>query len=351
MADKNYSIKNKNEEKKELTLEVEIQKDFVDSFKEKALKKVSENIEIKGFRKGAAPEKMVVEKVGEMAIMEEQAYRALNNIIPQIISDEKIDSISTPKINITKISPSDNLELKVSFTLMPDVELADYKKIAKDVKVDDAPKVEEKEIDDYIEYIRKNRAEAIYMHKKTNGEEVDEKEKENLPELNDEFVKTLGDFKDVEDFKNKLRENLQKEKETKNIQKRRMEIIEKIISESKTDLPDILVDEEVDRMARQFRAEIEGMKINFDDYLKQLKKTDEDLRKEWRTDAIKRTKMNLILPKIAKEEEIKFDQKRFDKELEHLISHHKEIDPEQAKIYLMHALTNEAVFEYLEKIK
>jgi FKBP-type peptidyl-prolyl cis-trans isomerase (trigger factor) len=83
----------------------------------------------------------------------------------------------------------------------------------------------------------------------------------------------------------------------------------------------------------------------------ELKKTEEDLLKEWHTDATKRAKMNLILPSIAKDEKITPDAKRLEKELEHLKEHHKDIDENQAKSYLTHVLTNEAVFEFLENLK
>lgn len=348
---KNYKIKDKKEENKELTITVEVEGDFIDSFKNRAIKLAGRDLEVKGFRKGEAPEKVIIEKVGEMAILQEQSYIALNEIIPQLIMDEKIEAITNPKIEITKIALKENIEFKATFALMPKVELPDYNKIAKSVKAVEKVDVTDKEINEYIDYIRKQKAESLYIHKKTSGEEVDEKEKDNLPELNDEFIKTLGDFKNVEDFKKQLKENMLKDKETKASQTRKIEIIEKIIEAAKVELPEILIEEEIERMAQNFRAQIEGMKINFDDYLKQINKKEEDLKKDWRTDAIKRVTTDLILPKIAKAEEIKPDEDRIKHELEHLKEHHKDLNEDHAKIYITHALTNEKVFEFLSEIK
>lgn len=348
---KNYKIKDKKEENSELSITVEVEKKFVDSFREQAIKSAGKDLEVKGFRKGMAPEKVVIENVGEMAILQEQSYISLNQIIPIVIAEEKINAITNPKVEITKLSPSDNLEFKATFTLMPEINLPDYKKIAKEVKPEEEVKVEEKEIEDYIEYLRKQKAEAAFVQKKTSGEEVDEKEKDNLPEFNDEFVKTLGDFKNVDDFKKQLKENIIKDKEVKSKQNRRIKIIEGIIEEAKVDVPNVLIEEETERMLQGFKAQIESMKIDFDEYLKQIKKSVEELKKEWRSDAIKRVKTDLILPKIAKEENLKPDPKKMEEELKHIKEHHKDINEDHAKIYIAHGLTNEKVFEFLENLK
>ena len=347
---KNYKIKNREEKAGEVIVEIEVEKDFVEKFKEKAIKNLGKNIEAKGFRKGMAPEKVIREKVGEMKILEEQAYQALYEILPLIVISEKIEALTSPKISITKIADGSNLEFKATFVLMPKVELADYKKIAKSIKPSGKIEVTEKEIDDYIDYIRKSRAEGEYMRKKTSGEKVDESEKDKLPELNDEFAKTLGDFKTLDEFKKELKGNIQKDKELKEQSRRRTEIMEKVITESKIDLPDMLVQDEQNRMMRQYRADIEQTGMKFEEYLKEIKKSEEDLKKEWHADAVKRSKMNLILPKIAKKEEIIADKKRLEEEMKQLVEHHKEINEDTARLYLSHILTNEKVFKFLENL-
>ncbi|HMO78871.1 MAG TPA: trigger factor [Candidatus Paceibacterota bacterium] len=352
MSDKkiNFKIKNKKEVGRELTFEIIIEKKELEKVKEIAFKKVSENVEIKGFRKGMAPEKLVVGQVGEMKIIEEQAYQSINKILPELVEQEKIEAITHPQISITKISASDDLELKIVFILMPLIELPDYKKIAKDVKKNEETKVSEKEVNEYIDYIRKNRAESEYLRKKTSGENPAEEEKNKLPDFNDEFVKSLGDFKNVSEFKTELEKNMNEEKKNKEKNRRRTEIIEKIIEEAKVDLPEILVQEELERMLQQYQSDIQRVGIKFEDYLKEIKKTIDDLKKEWHTDAVKRAKMNLILPKIAIKEQIKADQKRLEHEMNHIIDHHKDVNPDHARSYFSYILTNEAVFEFLENL-
>ncbi|MDA8611479.1 hypothetical protein N9L18_01275, partial [Candidatus Pacebacteria bacterium] len=231
--------------------------------------------------------------------------------------------------------------------LLPKIELPDYKKIAKEVPAPEEQKIEQKEIDEYINYIQTQRAQASAMAK---NEKVDP-DKIELPEFNDEFVKTLGDFKTVDEFKKELEKNMLADKQNKAAEARRIKIIEKIIEETKGDMPDILIDQEIERMMGKFKHDIKQVKMNPEEYLKQIGKTEDDLKKEWKPDAVKRSKMNLILPKIAEAEKLKADEKEVEKEVGHIKEHDKDINEAQATMYVKSVLTNEAVFKFLEAQK
>ncbi len=361
MSDKNkknvdYKIIKKEEKNKTAVLEIEIPYESLLSHREKSVKALGEHVEIKGFRKGSAPTKMVEEHIGDMTIMEEMAQRAIYEILPLLVEQEKIEALTQPRIAVTKIAKDNPLVFKAEFILMPEITLPDYKKIAKSVKKDEEVKLEDKEVEEYIEYLRNARAEAEYMKKKTSADPAERELAEKAgkaiaPEFNDDFVKTLGNFKDVDDFKKQLSENMLKDKKAKAAQKVRLEIIEKIISESKCDIPDILIDEEIANMMHQFKHDLENAKINFEDYMKEIKKTEEEMKTAWRPDAEKRVKMNLIIPKIAIAEKIEADPKLVEHEVKHLKEHYKDISDAQATSYVAHMLRNDAVFKFLEEIK
>jgi trigger factor len=215
--------------------------------------------------------------------------------------------------------------------------LADYKKISKAIKKEEA-ELKTEEVDGYIEQILNARS-----TKSESGESI-------KPELTDEFVKVLGDFKDVADFKAKLTENMQADKNMQASQKRRVEIIEEIIKESKVSLPEVLVEEEQHKMLEEFRGRVESMKMNFDEYLSTIKKTSEELMTEWKEDAVKRAKMNVILPQIASKESIKPSEEDINHEISHLKEHYKDLDENRARVYVAGMLTNEAVFKFLETL-
>ncbi len=352
---KEYKVLHKEEKNKVATFEIELPFESLAIHREKAIKALGEHVEIKGFRKGNAPAKMVEERIGEMHILEEMAQQAIYAVLPDVMIAEKIDALMQPRVAVTKIAAGNPLVFKAEFVLMPDIKLADYKKIAKSVKLDDA-KVTDKEITDYIDYIRKSRGEAEHMRKKTSADTAEreaalELKEAPIPELTDAFVATLGEFKNVEEFKKVLTDNMQKEKEKKVAQKRRMEIVEKIIEASTIELPDVMVDDELHQMMHQFSDELSSAKIGVDEYLKEIKKTKEDLLKEWRPDAVKRVKMNLIIPKIALEEKIEADKEKVKHEAAHLRSHHKDISEERAEAYVTYMLRNDAVFNFLETLK
>jgi trigger factor len=294
-------------------------------------------IEIDGFRKGKAPKAMVKERVNEFQILEQSAQRAIQELTPTILLEEKIEAISMPHIHVTKIASGQPVEIKMHFYVMPEVELADYKKIAQGIKKEKS-ELKTEELDGYINQILKSRP-----TKNEAGEEVP-------AELTGDFVKTLGEFKDVADFKAKLTENMQADKDLQASQKRRLEIIEKIITDTKVKLPEILIEEELHKMLSEFRGRVESMKMNFDEYLATIKKTEEELQAEWKEDAAKRAKMNIILPQIATKENIKPESKDIDHEVHHLKEHYADLDENRARVYVAGVLTNEKVFQFLETL-
>ena len=131
--------------------------------------------------------------------------------------------------------------------------------------------------------------------------------------------------------------------------KRRIRIADAIAEETQVEIPDIMVESELHRTESQFSADIERMGVKLDDYLKHAKKTLEDLRKEWRPYAEKKAKLQLILNSISSAEKIKPEMKEIEEEVNHIIEHYKDADRESAYTYAETVLTNEKVFQWLEK--
>lgn len=260
---------------------------------------------------------------------------------------------------------------------MPVIELPDYKKIAKEAAGEkEEIKVEEKEVEDVITHIRKQRKRAEET-KKTDAEKSDDsdgakedskkeneeaeksedkketkskKKDEDLPELTDEVAKELG-FEGVEDLKKIIRDNLKQEKEMQAKDKRRAKLIDALLEKSKLELPEIVTENELDRMMAQLKGEIANMGLSFEDYLGHVKKTEEDLRKASKPDAEKRAKSQLIINKIAVEEKIEPEKEAVEKELKHLTEHYADADPSRTRAYVEMILTNEAVLKFLEDQK
>jgi len=335
----------------EVEIECEIEAETVNSHREKAIAHIQKDLKLPGFRPGHVPEAVLVKQVGDLAIYNEMAELAINDAFPDIIAEAKTNFIAMPNIQITKLADKNPVLFKIIGPVMPDIKLANYKKIA---QAENKEKVEpadatEKELEETIEEIRKNYALKNHTHK--DGEEHKAEEKLDLPEVNEEWVKKLGAFTTVDDFKNKIKDGIKKEKEFKAKDKKRMSIIEKLIAESKISIPKILVEGELRKMQAQFEDDINRAGLKVEDYLKHLKKTKEDLAKEWTPDAEKRSKVQLIITKIAIDEKIEVDQELLKKEVANLLKTYKDATEDRTKAYVEMMLTNEKVFEYLENIK
>lgn len=317
--------------------------DKFEKHQSKALKNMGLNLELPGFRKGHIPEDVLIKNISDISLLEEMAQTFLSGAYPEILIEYKIDAIGRPEIMITKIARGNPLEFKIKTSVLPEVKLPDYKNIAgtenKNKKVDKI-EVSEEEVEKAIEQIRKMRSE----HK----DHDHETKEEDLPPFNDEFVKSLGNFKDVEDFKVKIKENIALEKDNKEKEKQRIKIIEAILNKTDIDLPRILIESELDKMLYQMKADVENSGLKFDDYLKHLDKTEELMRKDFETDAEKRAKLELLLYAIAEAENIKIDEKEIEQEVKRLMDMYKDADPTRAQAYIENVLKNERIFQLLE---
>lgn len=336
--------------KSEVEIEGELDAATFEGYFNQALKLLGENLKLDGFRKGKIPQNILLQNIPEMNILEKMAELGLNEQYPKILEENKIDAITRPEISITKLARNNPLEFKIKTAVLPEIKLADYKTIAKKIvsEVTDAEKnivVSDEDLENTIMDIRKSRAPKIHM---AEGEAAKEATEQELPEFNDEFVKGLGPFEGVADFKEKLRVNIKLEKENAQKEKTRLKIIEKIIEESALEVPEILIQIEVDKILHRMESDITQMGLKFEDYLKHLNKTAEDLRKEFRNDGEKKAKLGLLLNEIAKEEKITPDQEQLAREVAAILEMYKDADPERARIHAENVLTNEKIFQFLE---
>ncbi|MDQ3076378.1 MAG: hypothetical protein M3Q34_04620 [bacterium] len=344
--------------KSEVEIEGELEAEIFEAFFKKALAKLGENMEVDGFRKGKVPENILVSNIPEIRILEEMAEMALGEHYPGIIAGEKLDVISRPEIAITKLARGNPLGFKIKTTIMPEIGLGDYKNSAKKVmsEVNDAEKeleITEEELENTIMDIRKSRAKKQHVaemenHVHVEGEEHSHDEPTELPELNDEFVQAMGPFTTVADFREKLKDNLKLEKGNLAKEKKRLKIVEKIIEDATIDTPELLIDLELDKILYRMESDITQMGMKFEEYLTHLKKTREDLKKEFRGDAEKKAKLGLVLNKISEQEKLVADTEEVEKEVNHILEHYKEADPERARMHAQNILTNEKIFQFLE---
>ncbi len=323
--------------------------------KDAVLKEIQATFEIDGFRKGNVPFDMIEKNVSSLEIWERCVENELQAQYPEILKQENVDAIGRPMVTILKVAENNPVEVKIETAIYPTVTLPDYKKIAADAMTEinkDVTSFEatDEELTKTFEELQQMRAHQK-MHTDGGHSHDDHSHGEITPDmyptLDDEFAKSFG-FDDLDKMREKMRENVVKEKEQKHSDKSRIALIEKIIEATTVETPEILITAELDNMMHRMRHDITMMGLDFEDYLKHINKTEADLRAEYTNDAQKRVSSKLIIEEISKKENLKPSDADIEKEVIRLMNEYPEADKVQTTMYVESILTNEKVFSFLE---
>ena len=177
-----------------------------------------------------------------------------------------------------------------------------------------------------------------------------------LPELNDDFAKTLGKFDNLDQLIMNLKDSLLQEKQDKEQQRMRLEIMNAIMDKSECAVPESMVVGQIDSMIKNFDQDLHRHDMELGLYLSKLGKTQEDLRKEWRNEAERQVKMALVLHAVIKEQNISVTPEEVNQAAESLVQSailrgqgSEQLDLERIKSTLRSQMLNEKTFEFLER--
>jgi FKBP-type peptidyl-prolyl cis-trans isomerase (trigger factor) len=241
------------------------------------------------------------------------------------------------------------------FAVLPTFELPDYKKIASEINTrekKELAKIEatQKEIDEVLLQIRRNKAHFDWhqKNKDAKGHDHPEIKDEDLPALTDELAKEAGNFKDLAELTAKVKENIVKEKEHRHTEKVRALMMEALAEKTKMEMPEILIESEIEKSIAQIKDNIARAGGQWEDYLKHTKKTEADFRKDLRESAEKKAQIQLIFNKIAEVEKVELNQEIIEQEIKEILNHYKDASEEGARVYVETILNNQAVLKILE---
>ncbi|MBU3965397.1 trigger factor [Patescibacteria group bacterium] len=178
------------------------------------------------------------------------------------------------------------------------------------------------------------------------------------PEFNDDFARALGKFSGAEEVRKNISEGILREKKEKEKEKFRTAIIQELVKKfASGDLPEILIDAEVEQMLHEFKHNIEENGLRFEQYLSQIKKTESDLKSDWRKSAESRVNTHLIIFQVAERENIKITDEETSQEVNKILAKYKNIkeaekniDHEKLKTAVNDSLIRQKVFNLLESI-
>jgi len=178
-----------------------------------------------------------------------------------------------------------------------------------------------------------------------------------LPEINDEFAKNLGNFQNLNALKQSIEGGIRQEKEIQEAQRVRQEILEKISQKTEMEIPEILIKEQKKRYLENLKREVgQNLKVSFEEYLKKLNKTEPELLSSFQEQAQKQVENSLVLREIQKKENIKVAEEEVNEEVNKFLKNYpnpeetqKKFDPEQLKSYTEEVIKQEKVFQLLEQ--
>lgn len=310
-------------------------------YRERALKHLAEHIELPGFRKGHVPPDIALKKIGEVGVMEEAVEMLMQDFYPVLLAAHTVNAVGRPEIHITNPpaggAPQNPVGLVIRAAIYPDVVLPkDWKKTAEKVPQELAALATDEDVEKTIESLRQSR-----KTKKEDGVE-------ELPEMTDEFAKSLGAFQTVDELKAQIKKGIGEEKERAAKDARRGKIIDALLAKTEVEVPKIFIESELEKIMAQMREDIGRMGLKFEDYLKHANKTEEAIRDEFRVQAKKRAKLQLTLNKIAEIEKVEADKEAVETEIKHAMEHFPKANPELVRVHIETVLKNEKVLQMLE---
>lgn len=392
---------------------------------DKAFRKLGSKAEIKGFRKGQVPAKMLEKIIPERERWIEAVNDNANDWLRAGLDDKKLDPISRPMLDI-KDMDADHVAVTYDFAVRPEVEMGEYKGL--DYTVADS-EVSDDELNAELDRMRKQYADMEvkdgeaadgdtvninyegfregvafeggkaenynlklgshsfipgfeeglvgvkagedkelnltfpedYYHEDLRGASVvfkvhvNEVKHEVLPELDDDFAKDVNapGVENVEDLKKLVKDRLASSKKSKAEDEAEEKLIDQLIAAEKVDLPEVMIDNEVEDMVSNRENYFKQQGLTLDMYLKYTGSDLDAFKKSLRPDAERTVRMRLALEKIAELEKLEPTDEDYEKEYKNIAdAYQMDIDTVKKlvdKSYITEGLRSQLAMDFVKK--
>ncbi len=178
----------------------------------------------------------------------------------------------------------------------------------------------------------------------------------SLPELTDEYVKKHTASATVEEYTAKVRERLERQAKNRGRDETENSIIEAISKTAECEIPQALIEREIDRMVQDFTYRLQYQGLKLEDYLHYMGQTNEQFREQFSEQAHSRVLSQLVIEKIVREEKISATQEEIDAKIAEQAAsvektaeeYKKNIDPRQME-YITNDIVITKLFAFLEE--
>jgi len=137
-----------------------------------------------------------------------------------------------------------------------------------------------------------------------------------LPALDDEFAKDVSEFDTLDEYKASIKEKLDKANEERTTAEFQNTVIEKVAEDSEVEIPECMVDQQIESIARDFDYRLSAQGLNLEKYMQLTGMTPDSFKEQFKAQAYSQVKCNLVLEAIAAEEKIEATDEDVDKEIE-----------------------------------
>ncbi|HCW55776.1 MAG TPA: trigger factor [Erysipelotrichaceae bacterium] len=392
---------------------------------DKAFRKLGSKAEIKGFRKGQVPAKMLEKIIPERERWIEAVNDNANEWLRTGLDDKKLEPISRPMLDV-KDMDADHVAVTYDFAVRPEVEMGEYKGL--DYTVADS-EVSDDELNAELDRMRKQYADMEvkdgeaadgdtvninyegfrdgvafeggkaenynltlgshsfipgfeeglvgvkagedkelnltfpedYYHEDLRGASVvfkvhvNEVKHEVLPELDDDFAKDVNapGVENVEDLKKLVKDRLASSKKSKAEDEAEEKLIDQLIAAEKVDLPEVMIDNEVEDMVSNRENYFKQQGLTLDMYLKYTGSDLDAFKKSLRPDAERTVRMRLALEKIAELEKLEPTDEDYEKEYKNIAdAYQMDIDTVKKlvdKSYITEGLRSQLAMDFVKK--
>ncbi len=148
-------------------------------------------------------------------------------------------------------------------------------------------------------------------------------EEKVLPDVDDEFASNVSEFETLADYKADIKKHLQENLDAKLKREDENNIIEAVVKASEVEIPDVMVENQLDMFIQDFATRLSYQGFKLEDYLTQMNMSEKDLRDERREQAKETVKTRLVLEEIVKQEKLDVTDEELDKKLSEMADKYK----------------------------
>lgn len=162
---------------------------------------------------------------------------------------------------------------------------------------------------------------------------VNEIKFKELPALDDEFAQDVSEFDTLDEYKEDIKNRLQKEAQEAADKKYENDVVQKAVDNAEVEIPDVMVEHQLDNIMKRLNMSLQYQGMNLDNYMEMMGIDAAALRNDYRERALQDVKTQLVLEKISLEEKVEATDEELEAEIAQTAENYKQ-DKEDFKKHL-----------------